>query len=215
MLRSSFLRALLVLGIGVALVGYADVALRYIVQALGVLFIIPGLVTAFSGVAKREADEAMPVLPLVTGGGSVLLGVVLLLIPEFFISILLYLLAVLLLLGGGIQITQLVLMRREGMKSSWVYYLFPVTIFVVGVYILVYPMETASLPFLFIGYAAILYGVVELLTLMRVSYFRRKAQMMAEREAKASAQNEATIVAEVAETETIVTELPTSSTEEK
>ena len=184
MFRNSFLRALIVLGIGVALVGYADVALRYIVQALGVLFIIPGLVTAFSGMAKREGNEAMPVLPLIAGGGSVLLGVVLLLIPEFFISILLYLLAALLLLGGGIQITQLVLMRREGMTSSWVYYLFPATIFVVGIYILVYPMETASLPFLFIGYAAILYGVVELLTLMRVSYFRRKAQMMAEREAK-------------------------------
>ena len=184
MFRSSFLRALIVLGIGVALVGYADVALRYIVQALGVLFIIPGLVTAFSGIAKREGDEAMPILPMVAGGGSVLLGVVLLLIPDFFISVILYLLAVLLLLGGGIQITQLVMMRREGLQSSWVYYLFPVTIFVVGVYILVFPMETAALPFLFVGYAAILYGVVELLTLMRVSYFRRKAQMMAERETK-------------------------------
>ena len=184
MFRSSFLRALIVLGIGVALVGYADVALRYIVQALGVLFIIPGLVTAFSGIAKREGDEAMPILPMVAGGGSVLLGIVLLLIPDLFISVILYLLAVLLLLGGGIQITQLVMMRREGLQSSWVYYLFPVTIFVVGVYILVFPMETAALPFLFVGYAAILYGVVELLTLMRVSYFRRKAQMMAEREAK-------------------------------
>ena len=184
MLQNSFLRALIVLGIGIALVGYADVALRYIVQALGVLFIIPGLVTAFSGMAKREEGQAIPVLPLVTGGGSVLMGVVLLLIPEFFISILLYLLAALLLLGGGMQITQLVMMRRKGMKSSAVYYLFPVTVFVVGLYILLYPMETATLPFLFIGYAAILYGVVELLTLMRVAYFNRKAQMMAEQEAQ-------------------------------
>ena len=184
MLQNSFLRALIVLGIGIALVGYADVALRYIVQALGVLFIIPGLVTAFSGMAKREEGQAAPILPFVTGGGSVLMGVVLLLIPEFFISILLYLLAALLLLGGGMQITQLVMMRRKGMKSSAVYYLFPVTVFVVGLYILIYPMETATLPFLFIGYAAILYGVVELLTLMRVAYFNRKAQMMAEQEAQ-------------------------------
>ncbi len=184
MLQNSFLRALIVLGIGIALVGYADVALRYIVQALGVLFIIPGLVTAFSEMAKREEGQTMPILPLVTGGGSVLMGVVLLLIPEFFISILLYLLAALLLLGGGMQITQLVMMRRKGMKSSAVYYLFPVTVFVVGLYILLYPMETATLPFLFIGYAAILYGVVELLTLMRVAYFNRKVRMMAEQEVK-------------------------------
>ena len=184
MLQNSFLRALIVLGIGIALVGYADVALRYIVQALGVLFIIPGLVTAFSGMAKREEGKTIPVLPFVTGGGSVLMGVVLLLIPEFFISILLYLLAALLLLGGGMQITQLVMMRRKGMKSSAVYYLFPVTVFVVGLYILLYPMETATLPFLFIGYAAILYGVVELLTLMRVAYFNRKVRMMEEQEVK-------------------------------
>ena len=45
-------------------------------------------------------------------------------------------------------------------------------------------METATLPFLFIGYAAILYGVVELLTLMRVAYFNRKVRMMEELEAQ-------------------------------
>jgi hypothetical protein len=39
--------------------------------------------------------------------------------------------------------------------------------------------------------------------------------MMAKREAKASAQNETTIVAEAAEMEPTATELPMSSTEEK
>jgi uncharacterized membrane protein HdeD (DUF308 family) len=123
-------------------------------------------------------------MPIIGGGGSVLMGVVLLLFPEYFISILLYILAVLLLVGSTMQIYQLVKMSREGMKSGMIYYVFPVTIFLVGLYILLNPMETASLPFLFVGYAAILYGVVELLTLMRVAYFNRKAQMMAEQEVK-------------------------------
>ncbi|MBR4297945.1 MAG: DUF308 domain-containing protein [Bacteroidaceae bacterium] len=184
MFKNSFLRALVVLGMGIALVMYSQDVARYVVQGIGVLFILPGLITAFGAISKDNNERSVSVMPIIVGGGSVLMGVVLLLFPEYFISILLYILAVLLLVGSTMQIYQLVKMSREGMKSGMIYYVFPVTIFLVGLYILLNPMETASLPFLFVGYAAILYGVVELLTLMRVAYFNRKAQMMAEQEVK-------------------------------
>lgn len=184
MFRNSFLRVLIVLGIGISLVVYSQEVARYIVQALGVLFILPGLVTVFSAFSKDDYTRSVPVMPFVVGGGSVLTGVILLLFPELFINILLYLLAVLLLLGSSVQIYQLIKMSREGMKSGAVYYLFPITIFFVGLYILLYPMETAGLPFLFVGYAAILFGVIELLTLLRVSLFRYKTRVAAERKAK-------------------------------
>lgn len=184
MFKNSFLRVLIVLGIGISLVIYSQEVARYIVQAIGVLFILPGLVTVFSSFSKDDYSRSVSVLPIVSGGGSVLLGVVLLLFPELFINILLYLLAGLLLLGSSIQIYQLVKLSREGMKSGAVYYLFPITIFFVGIYILLYPMESAGVPFLFVGYAALLFGVMEILTLMRSSLYRHKVHKAEEQEAK-------------------------------
>ena len=186
MFKNSFLRALVVLGMGIALVMYSQDVARYVVQGIGVLFILPGLITAFGAISKDNYERSVSVMPIIVGGGSVLMGVVLLLFPEYFISILLYILAVLLLVGSTMQIYQLVKMSREGMKSGMIYYVFPVTIFLVGLYILLNPMETASLPFLFVGYAAILFGVIELLMLMRVSSFRRESQRKSESEVKQS-----------------------------
>ena len=103
MFKNSFLRVLIVLGIGISLVIYSQEVARYIVQAIGVLFILPGLITVFSSFSKDDYSRSVSVLPVVSGGGSVLLGVVLLLFPELFINILLYLLAGLLLLGSSIQ----------------------------------------------------------------------------------------------------------------
>ena len=175
MFKNSLLRALVVLGMGIALVMYSNEVARLVVQGIGVLFILPGLITAYGGISKDKYENSVPLMPIVVGGGSVILGAILLLFPELFISALLYILAGLLLLGSTMQIYQLVKLHQEGMKSSMIYYLFPATIFVVGLYIMLHPMEAASLPFLFVGYAAILFSVIELLMHLRVSSFRRGA----------------------------------------
>ena len=195
MLKNSFLRAVIVIAMGVALIVYSEAVARYIVQGIGVLFILPGLVTAFSGFVKDEYNRTVPLMPILVGGGSVLMGVVLLLFPEYFISILVYLLAGVLLFGSSVQLVQLLKLKREGMQHGIVYYLFPVIVFLIGIYILLHPMETAGFPFLFIGYATLLFGVVELLTLLRVYRFRyeakeaqRKAQKL-ERDAQDNAEN--------------------------
>lgn len=184
MLKNSFLRAVIVIAMGVALIVYSEAVARYIVQGIGVLFILPGLVTAFSGFVKDEYNRTVPLMPILVGGGSVLMGVVLLLFPEYFISILVYLLAGVLLLGSSVQLVQLLKLKREGMQHGIVYYLFPIIVFLIGIYILLHPMETAGFPFLFIGYATLLFGVVELLTLLRVYRFRYEAK-----EAQRKAQN--------------------------
>lgn len=214
MLKNSFLRAAIVIAMGVALIAYSEAVARYIVQGIGVLFILPGLVTAFSGFVKDDDSRAVPVMPVLVGGGSVLMGVVLLLFTEYFISILVYLLAGVLLLGSSVQIIQLLKLKQEGMQHGIVYYLFPIVVFLIGIYILLHPMEAAGLPFLFIGYAMLLFGVMELLMLLRVSRFRYEAK-----EAKRKAQNsgcESQVAAEhVEETACLENTADNASTDDK
>jgi uncharacterized membrane protein HdeD (DUF308 family) len=100
------------------------------------------------------------------------MGIVLLVIPSTFINALFYLLASLLVLGGFFQIIQLIRWSREGMKNGVVYYLFPLAIFSVGLYLLLRPLEEIEYPYLIVGYAAILYSVIELLTFIRIARYR-------------------------------------------
>lgn len=171
LMRNAFVRSILVLIMGVGLVGYADLAPTLIVQGLGLLFLIPGLVTTIGAFVMKEKAALM--LPSVVGTGSVIFGVILLLFPTLFIGILMYLLAVLLILAGAIQLLKWVDLSRKGMNVAWVYYLFPVVILIVGVFILSRPQEAASVPFQIMGYAAMVYALLELLMVMRSYFFLR------------------------------------------
>lgn len=166
------LSSLIVLGIGISLVLYATEMARYIVQGVGVLFLLPGLITIFNAFTKYKSTQSLPIIPLIVGGGCVLMGIVLLVIPSTFINALFYLLASLLVLGGFFQIIQLIRWSREGMKNGVVYYLFPLAIFSVGLYLLLRPLEEIEYPYLIVGYAAILYSVIELLTFIRIARYR-------------------------------------------
>ena len=171
-LKNAAVRALLILIMGIGLIAYADVAPTVIVRALGLLFIIPGLVTALSAFVSKQSAGA-PILPSVVGGGSIFFGVILLLLPGLFVGILMYLLAALLILVSGLQLLRLIGMLREGMHVHLLYFFLPIATFLVGIYTLAYPSETASLPFIIMGYAATIYAVGELALITQAYFFHR------------------------------------------
>ena len=181
LLRNTFVRSLLILIMGGALIVYSDIAPTLIVQALGVLFIIPGLVTTLSAFSKR--DSGAPMLPSVVGGGRIFFGAILLLLPNLFIGILMYLLAALLILAGGMQLLRLVQIGRDGLRVNLIYFLFPIVTLLVGMYVLMQPKEAAGIPFKIIGYAAVIYALIDLLLAIKAYFFHRalrKAQQKAE-----------------------------------
>ncbi|MBQ2123813.1 MAG: DUF308 domain-containing protein [Bacteroidaceae bacterium] len=183
-LKSAAVRALLILLMGIGLIAYADIAPTMIVRALGLLFIIPGLVTTLSAFASKPSGA--PMLPSVVGGGSIFFGVILLLLPGLFVGILMYLLAALIILVSGMQLLRLIQMLREGMSVNIFYFVFPIATLIAGIYILAYPNETASLPFVIMGYAATIYAVCELVLILK-SYFYHRSLRKAERAMQAEA----------------------------
>lgn len=161
LLKNSFFRALIILGIGIALVVQPDKVPNFVIQCLGLFFLFPGLITVFSSFLRKNKDVAFPIIPVIVGSGSLLMGLVLLIFPTFFTDYLLFLFAALLLLGSGTQLFQLFKLSRKGVGI--IYFIFPLTIFIVGLYLLINPMEEAKTSSLVVGYAAILFCVVELL----------------------------------------------------
>ncbi len=159
-LSNSILRSVCSLVIGVLLVVWPETAMIYLVITIGVLFLIPGLVSMLGYFAHRtgEVKQTFPVAAL----GSALFGLWLMIMPAFFVSILMYILGAFLVLAGIQLISSLVSVRRTSMVPVG-FFVVPVLILLAGILVLLNPFATASVPFIILGVSCICYSLSDLI----------------------------------------------------
>lgn len=100
-----------------------------------------------------------PNFPLV-GLGSLIFGLVLALMPNVFIAWLMFILSTILIMGALTQMANLVSAAKMG-RVGIVYWLMPTLLLLLGLFTLFSPSSIASAPLLVIGWAMLVYGVVE------------------------------------------------------
>lgn len=166
----SLVSSLCALIIGILLVAWPGMAVSYLVITIGVLFLVPGLLGLVTSFTQRSAQRsALPVVAL----GSTLFGIWLIIMPGFFVSILMYVLGALLVMAGVSQLSNLAAARAQ-LPVPWAWFVVPVLVFVAGLVVLFNPFEAATVPFILLGAAAIVYALTDLVRLFR--YRRRSEQ---------------------------------------
>ena len=185
--QSSIFRAVCAIVIGVLLVKFPQDGVTWLTMAIGALFLLSGVIALIAyWHAKSHAGEytitdkqgrvvsgGQPTFPIV-GAGSVILGLVLTLSPNAFVNGLMYMLAAVLILGGVTQLMALVAARRFG-NVSFGYWVMPSVILLIGLFVILKPMETAELPLLILGWCSMLYGVIELINALKIHRLRKEA----------------------------------------
>lgn len=160
-ISNSILRSVFAIVLGLVLVFWPEAAVNYLVMTIGVLFIIPGIISMLAYFTRdKKADELQPMFPI-EGAGSILLGVWLVVMPGFFVNILMYVLGALLVVAGIQQIAVLAMARKWNRVPAG-FYLVPALILITGIAILAYPFETAANTFVIFGVASLFYGITEL-----------------------------------------------------
>jgi uncharacterized membrane protein HdeD (DUF308 family) len=172
-LLESFFMVLL----GALLVAYSEAMTAWLVMICGGAFVLAGGLSLLGWMVQRKEARVAPLYPLV-GVGSALFGLMLLIFPNSFITALMYLLAVVLLVAGTVQCYSFWDMRRKGVSVHAACYIVPLLTLGVGLYILTAPTLTASLPFILMGAACILHGLMDLITVILV--WRRNRQLKKE-----------------------------------
>ena len=186
LLQSSVFRAVVAVIIGALLVKYRQDTVTWLTIAVGILFFLSGLASVIiyyvnkrsvervvAEVASESTHEAMaPAFPI-GGLGSMVLGVILAFMPATFIRWIVIILGALVVLATIGQFVTLAQARRYG-SVSFVFWLFPSILFLVGVYCIVQPIDSASMPLFIIGWALMVYGVVECINAIKI-YRLRKA----------------------------------------
>ena len=186
LLQSSVFRAVVAVIIGALLVKYRQDTVTWLTIAVGILFFLSGLASVIiyyvnkrsvervvAEVASESTHEAMaPAFPI-GGLGSMVLGVILAFMPATFIRWIVIILGALVILATIGQFVTLAQARRYG-SVPFVFWLFPSILFLVGVYCIVQPIDSASMPLFIIGWAMMVYGVVECINAIKI-YRLRKA----------------------------------------
>ena len=187
-LQSSVFRALCAIVIGALLIMYPDNTVTGITIAIGVLFLVSGVISTLTYVhARRHVSDykiydaegrlvagQQPAFPLV-GIGSIILGFILALTPTTFVSALMYIIGIMLVLGALNQYIALIAGRRYGRISVW-YWIMPTIILLFGLYVMIKPMSPLTTAMYLLGWAMLVYGCVELINALKFYSDKKKLQ---------------------------------------
>lgn len=188
--QSSVFRAICAIIIGALLIKYPDNTVKGITVAIGVLFLISGLISCVTYFhAKCHVSEykiydanglliagEQPTFPIV-GLGSMILGFILALTPTSFVSALMYIIGTILILGAINQYLNLWSGRRYG-RVSWLYWVTPTIILFTGLYVIFKPTAPLSMAMYILGWCTLLYGVTELINALKFHSDKKKLQRM-------------------------------------
>ena len=163
LLNYGLTRSICALIVGILLIVFPTYVPKYLVMAIGCLFIIPGLIFLFVEHAKKKKS---PWGTTVSSIGSILFGFWLILMPNFFLRIFIYVLGAILVLAGVHQISRFT-MLRDYVKVSAGYYVFPALILLAGLVVLANPFKTTQIANIILGVSAIIYAIVEIIRIIK------------------------------------------------
>jgi uncharacterized membrane protein HdeD (DUF308 family) len=170
--QSVTFRALSALCIGSLLIAFPDKTTTWLVIIVGILFLIPGLISIVAYFNVHTSDESMrPLFPIV-GIGSVLFGIILIVFSGVFMDYMKYVLAAFLLLAGISQLVTLINLRKWTSVGAF-FYIISGLIALTGIFVLIAAQSIATCVLTVLGTGSIVYGIAELISAIRFRNVRR------------------------------------------
>ena len=191
--HSSLFRAFCAIIVGVLILKFPQDGITWLTMAVGEIFLISGIIALIAyWYARRHSGDyvvtdqkgriisgGQPTFPIV-GAGSICLGLILVIAPNRFVDGLMYVLGGIMILGGIQQLINLVVARRLG-NIPFVYWICPSLVMLTGLLAILYPMETAEIPLIILGWCSLVYGVTELINSLKIWRVRKMAKENAAR----------------------------------
>ena len=159
-LQSSIFRAICSIIVGALLIKYPINTATWLIVAIGVLFLLPGIISCLVYINARRKSNGTTVLDsdgnVLSGGnppfpivgiGSLLFGLLLAIRPLFVMDFIAYILGFILLLGAFNQLFLLIRARKIS-NIPFIFWICPTVILLIGLIALLRPMWIAGAPWL-------------------------------------------------------------------
>ena len=144
-----------------------------IVIIIGVAFVASGVMNALLQFKKAKNNYKPSVMTLVTSLAAAILGSWLIIAPEDNISFITRLVAILIILSSAYHVINMLVNYKTITFPTW-FYIFPILIFAVGLWMLIAPLSFASFIFLAAGIVMILFGIATGLEVAVIATYTKK-----------------------------------------
>lgn len=200
-LQSSIFRAACSVIVGAMLIKYPADTATWLVIAMGVLFLLSGVISCAVYISAQRKNDGITVLDTngkiissgappfpIVGVGSIILGFLLALRPNFVMGAMGYIFGAILILGAINQIVSLISAGRVR-RIPVVFWICPVVILLVGLIAVINPIWIASAPLVILGWCLLLYGVTEVINALKINADRRRFEQLMKQASISNASN--------------------------
>ena len=167
---NNVIRGLIVTVVGIMLVAYNESVMPLLVRLLGLVFLMPALISSLNLYMTRKDASFFPMIMMsVINGGSVILGILLMLFPVAFIEFFVILLALLLLGFSLLQIYSVASLYRASRHGAGLFVV-PVLLLIFSIVVLFNPFGLISTATMIIGICLVVSGCSDVV----ISVFARR-----------------------------------------
>jgi uncharacterized membrane protein HdeD (DUF308 family) len=164
-------RGIIAVVVGITLIVVPGLSLNLIIQILGGLLIIDGLINLVPAITKKDKQPNMfAILP--RGTANLIFGLILIFFPQFIVGIFVFLIGFLLILAGGSQLASQI-GGRNVLGFSLLITIISIIALIAGIVMLINPFKSASTMLIIFGVVLALYGAGEIIWSFNVRKYRK------------------------------------------
>lgn len=172
-LRKGIIRSVIAVLLGIIFLIAPDLVSNTLGIILGATVLFVGIVSFLTIFTK---DGGKPVgINYFNLALSLAVGIVLLIFPDSFVAFLMFLLGIILVICGIGQISSLVSVRKWGVRANPFEYIIASLLILLGVVVCFNPFDTKNIIFWLFGIGIIVYGITNLISLIRIRKNLEKA----------------------------------------
>lgn len=165
-------RGIIAIAIGITIVVVPDLTLPLVIQGLGALMFIDGLVALLINYfAKTKKQSIFLIVP--RGTTNLIFGVILLLFPALMVNLFVFLIGFILIFAGFTQFASQI-SGRSLIGTSWLILIISVLAMIAGIIFIIKPFESAETMLTVFGVIIGLYGLGEVIWSFKLRKYKKE-----------------------------------------
>ena len=165
------IRGIISVAIGITIIIVPGLSINLVIQALGVLLILDGLINLIISLSHKSKQQNVLVL-IPRGIPSLITGSIFILLPSLLVGFFVFLVGFVLIMIGGSQLV--VQGGRKGGGFSLINTLLSIIALVAGLFMLSNPFKGAVSILIFLGAVVVLYGIGEVIVSFKIRKYQKQ-----------------------------------------
>jgi len=168
----NLIRGIISIAIGITVIVVPDLSIDLVIQILGGLLILDGLINLLITMFNKSKQQTVMVI-IPRGTTNLIFGAILVLFPSLIVGAFVFLIGFILIVAGGSQLIAQ-FSGRNILGFSWLITIFSLIGLLAGLFMLINPIKSAVTILIIFGLVIALYGIGEVVWSFKIRKYQKQ-----------------------------------------